>query len=134
MITDFRAVRLQDPISVPVQHILAGFQADFPVLAGERVVGVLTREAVVRTLADSGSGSLVEDAVRREERTTFLSAMSAEPLSNAYGRLRESEQNTMVVLEHNELVGLLTSENVAELLMLKTALEHSASGSTATNG
>src|SRR6185437_9648888 len=43
MITDFRSLRPEDPLSRAVGFVLAGFQQDFPIVEEDRVVGVLTR-------------------------------------------------------------------------------------------
>ena len=41
MITDFRILRPDDPLARAVEHVRAGFQQDFPVVEGDRLVGVL---------------------------------------------------------------------------------------------
>jgi Zn-dependent protease len=54
MISDFRAVGPHDSLDTVAQHVLAGFQQDFPVVEHDRVVGVITRSDLLKALADAG--------------------------------------------------------------------------------
>jgi CBS-domain-containing membrane protein len=54
MITDLRTLAPQDPLTNSVEHILAGFQEDFPVLENGHLVGVLTRTDLMKALAQRG--------------------------------------------------------------------------------
>src|SRR5439155_13075561 len=54
MITDFHALSPQDTLSRAVEQLLAGWQNDFPVVEDGRVVGLLTRAALVNGLAKRG--------------------------------------------------------------------------------
>lgn len=60
MITDYEALSPQDHLDKAIERILAGFQQDFPVVANNRVVGVLTRKNLVEQLAKHGSDFPVE--------------------------------------------------------------------------
>ena len=66
MLTDYRALGPDDTLSTAIDHILAGWQQDFPVVFGDHVLGVLTREDLLRALAQGGSVALVRDAMQRE--------------------------------------------------------------------
>ena len=44
MLTNFRTVLPDDPLSKAVEHVLDGWQQDFPVVFGDHVLGMLTRE------------------------------------------------------------------------------------------
>ncbi|MEE9382435.1 MAG: site-2 protease family protein [Nannocystaceae bacterium] len=121
MITEFHVVAPQDPLAVPIEHILSGFQADFPVVDRGEVVGMLTRDGLLRLLAEGGDRVLVHSAMRSE----VCFAAPRESLPHAFSRLQQSGSGTMVVLEAGRLVGLVTPENVAELVMLRGAIETS---------
>lgn len=118
MLTDFRTIQPDDPLSIAVDHILAGWQQDFPVVFGERVLGILTREDLLRALAQQGAEVLVRDAMRRDFQTVGPHSTLAEALA----LLQESQCRTIPVIHEGRLVGLLTPDNVAELLAVESAL------------
>lgn len=117
MITDLRTVRQDDPLSVAVDHLLAGFQHDFPVVEDGRVVGVLQRADLVRALSQHGPSA----PVRLAARDDFLVAHPGEPLEEAFTRLQGSRCHTMPVLRDGELLGVLTLDNVGEFFMIQGA-------------
>jgi len=54
MITDFRSLAPGNSLQEAIEHVLSGFQHDFPVLEQGRLVGVLTREDLLKSLAQKG--------------------------------------------------------------------------------
>src|SRR5262249_6864666 len=50
MITDFHTLSPDDPLERAVEHILAGFQQDFPVVQAGRIVGMLTQSHLLTAL------------------------------------------------------------------------------------
>jgi CBS domain-containing protein len=117
MITDFRRLLPTDPLSRAVDLTLAGFQQDFPVMDGERLLGVLTHGDVLKGLAERGKSSAVQEAMRRDFDTTSPS----EPLDAALTRMRQGERRLLMVVDHEKVVGLLTVGNIGELLALEAA-------------
>jgi Zn-dependent protease/predicted transcriptional regulator len=118
MVTDLRTLAPDAPLEDAMRHVLEGFQQDFPVVEDGRVVGVLTRGDLMKSLSARGAREPVASAMRRE----FPTAEPSEPLSSAFERLRQDGIRTIPVLEGTRLVGVLTSENVGELVMFRTAL------------
>lgn len=117
MITDFKAVSPADPLSRAVELTLAGFQQDFPVMDGPHLLGVLTHADVLRGVAEPGASLTVRQAMRGELETVSPS----EPLDGALTRMRENAGRVLVVVEDDEVVGLLTAANIGELLALQAA-------------
>ena len=117
MITDFRAVSPVDPLSRAVDLILAGFQQDFPVMDGTRLVGVLTHGDVLRGLTEHGTNLPVRRAMRRD----FETASPSDALDGALGRMRQDDCRVLMVVENEKVVGLLTVANIGELLALDAA-------------
>ena len=54
MLTNFRTIQPDDPLAKAVEHVLDGWQQDFPVVFGDNVLGMLTREDLMRALAQGG--------------------------------------------------------------------------------
>ncbi len=117
MITDFRTLGPDEPLSTAVALMLAGFQHEFPVMENGRLVGVLTRDDIVRGLSHHGDNLPVRQAMRRE----FQVADPAETLESAIGRMEGPGGGSIVVLENGAVLGMLTPENIGELLMLDSA-------------
>ncbi|HEX7122586.1 MAG TPA: site-2 protease family protein [Gemmatimonadaceae bacterium] len=117
MIRDLRVVHPHDTLSRAVDHLLAGFQQDFPVVDGQGVVGVLTRTDLVKALAQHGSDAPVHVAMRSD----FQVAHPAEPLEEAFSRLQGSTVRTMPVVLNGTLLGVLTLDNVGEFFMVHGA-------------
>lgn len=118
MITNYDTLAPSDPLERAIDRIMAGFQQDFPVVEGDRVVGVLTRAALLKALAQQGRGGLVQDVMQRE----FPSASPGEMLEGVLTRMRECDCQSMPVTDRGRLVGLMCSDNVGEFLMIQAAL------------
>lgn len=119
MQTRFRVLAAGDPVSVAVTELLAGAQQDFPVLAGGQVVGMLRRKDLVKALSESGPDNTVDHAMCRNCHTT----QADEPLEHALEKLRQDGCAAAAVMEDGRLIGLLTIENVSELVMVNAAME-----------
>lgn len=118
MLREFRALRPDDTIGDASEYMLSGFQADFPVLERNELVGVLTREDVIRGLIARGAHAPIADAMHRR----FAAADAHELLDTALPRLREAHCDTLPVLEGGKLVGMLRLENVGELVAVRSAM------------
>jgi Zn-dependent protease/CBS domain-containing protein len=122
MIRDLRTVQPGDPLSKVVEYLLAGFQQDFPVVQDSQLVGVLTRNDLLRALAQQGAHTPVRSAMQSE----FVVAHPGEPLDEAFARLQGCRCRTMPVVSDGRLLGVLTLDNVGEFFMVHgaTAAEH----------
>ena len=116
MMTKFETVVPGDSLDHVSRLILSGSQQDFPVLDGKRVAGVVTRDGLLKALAQKDDPA-VSEIMRRDVAIADASDM----LENALQRLQESGCNTLLVLQNQNLVGLLTAENLGEFLMIKNA-------------
>ncbi len=102
-----------------MQLLLAGHQQDFPVVdAAGTVVGILARADLVEALARSGPGTPVEAVMRRE----FARAELGDSLETVFERSSQAGVAMTPVYSGGRLVGLLTPENVGELVMIRRAL------------
>ncbi len=119
MIRDVRTLAPTDALARAVNEVLSGFQQDFPVVDDGRVVGVLTRGDMLKALAQRGPEVPVGEVMQR----TFEVAEPSEELEEAFARLQACRCRTFPVVRGQELVGVLTTENVGEFLMIQSALE-----------
>jgi predicted transcriptional regulator len=119
MISEFVAVRPDSTLKEVATHVLRGFQQDFPVIDGDRVVGVLPQPGLLGGLTEAGPDAVVG----RFMRTDFETAAPDEMLDRALSRLTEGGCPVLPVLDGGRLVGLLTAENVGELVMIREAIK-----------
>jgi Zn-dependent protease/predicted transcriptional regulator len=118
MITDFRALQPDDPLARAVEHLLAGYRQDFPVVEDGRLVGVLTRDDLTAALSKHGLEASVRDSMQRE----FVTTDPREMLQTALARLQNCGCRTLPVVQDGRLLGLVTADSLAEVLMIQEAL------------
>jgi len=120
MITDFKALPLNATLGDAIELLLRGSQHEFPVVEDDgRVRGILTREDLVAALSTSGQDARVIDHMRRDVPSIPFSA----PFAEACRLMEQSNSPVLPVVDReNRLVGLLTPENVGEMMMIQSAL------------
>ncbi len=118
MITHFEVLPVTAPLSQAVELLIRTSQTDFPVVdGGERLRGILTRSDLIRALQASGPDSPVLEAMGRDVPEVPHRA----PLDQAMLAMQAAAGPVAVVDGAGRLVGLLTQENLGELLMVEAA-------------
>jgi Zn-dependent protease/CBS domain-containing protein len=114
MITDFRTLEHGDTIRDAGNLLLATSQHDFPVMHGATVLGLLSRAALVRAMLTEGADAYVAGAMDRNfvRVAPDLSLTEALPLVSAAGACA-------LVMDRDRLLGMLTSENLSEFILLR---------------
>jgi CBS domain-containing protein len=116
MVTSFAAVAPEEPVATVVDHMLAGFQEDIPVVDGRgALVGLVGRAEVLRAAMDGSSSAPVASVMLGGVPTVGES----DSLDFALERLQESGRRSVPVVRDGELVGMLPIENVAYLLQVQ---------------
>jgi Zn-dependent protease/predicted transcriptional regulator len=118
MITEFQTLSPHDPLSEAIGHVLAGFQQDFPVVENGELVGLLTRNELAASLGRFGADTAVGEVMHREFTITDPSEM----LQSAFARLQQGHSRSLPVVKDGKLVGVLTADNLAEVLLIQDAL------------
>jgi len=120
MITNFRSLEIHSTLRDAVDALLAGSQHDFPVLDGGRqLVGILTRSGLIAALASHGPHHPVSEVMLRDAPSVPLQTT----LRDAFQLLQQSPSEVLPVLGlGDEVHGLLSSENISELLMVRSAV------------
>lgn len=114
MVTDFRTLMHGNSIREAAQLLLATTQQDFPVMNGSQVIGLLGRAALMRAMATGGPDSYVASAMDRD----FVRLSPDDDLVEALPKMGMGG-SCALVMDGDELVGLLTSENLSEFLLLR---------------
>lgn len=106
-----------DPLSHVVDLTLSTHQADFMVIEGGRLVGVLSRDAVLEGLRRYGAEVPVGRVMCAEYPTVELH----DTLLLAQRKMAAARCQALPVLEGGQPVGLLTLEDINEIYALMTA-------------
>jgi len=112
MVTDFRTLEHGETIRDAANLLLATSQHDFPVMHGGSVVGLLTRNALIRAMLAQGPEAYVAGVMDRE----FVRIAPDMDLSEAFSKMAGT---CSLVMDGDNLLGLLTSENLSEFLLLR---------------
>ncbi|MFN3595771.1 MAG: site-2 protease family protein [Rubricoccaceae bacterium] len=120
MLTQFSTLGPASRLSDAVALLLDGSEQEFPVLGVDgQVAGVLTRKALVQALAERDASARVYDVMERACPPVDAGCH----LDEAMERMQEHGCSVLPVTQHGRLVGILTLENVGELMMLASAIE-----------
>jgi Zn-dependent protease/predicted transcriptional regulator len=114
MVTNFETLQHGNTIREAANRLLATSQQDFPVVLGQQVIGLLGRNALLRGMAVDGPDAYVAGVMERN----FPRVRPDDQLEEVLPVM--SETSCALVLDQNdELVGMLTRENLSEYLMLR---------------
>jgi CBS domain-containing protein len=106
-----------------VEALLRTSQHEFPVVDSEdRILGVLTRDRLIAALKQKGSTAAVADVMQRDLPTV----RADEPFDKAFQLMQESAFPALRWWIVSAFRGLITPENVGELMMVSTLLPWSA--------
>ncbi len=119
MVTRFATLSVDDTLDDAVDELLAGTDHDFPVVEDGKLVGLLRRKQLIEALSAHDRQTPVRAVADNEVFTTETGA----PLDEVFQRMNELSVTTVPVEEDGRLVGLLTLENVGELIMVSSALQ-----------
>ncbi|QFR33571.1 site-2 protease family protein [Ancylobacter sp. TS-1] len=119
MITRFETLGPQASVGDAAEALIRTTQKEFPIVDGaDHLRGVLTRDAMIHALQAKGPASSVIEAMQGEVPTVGART----PLDRALKLITESGAPVVGVLDASgKLIGLLSPENVGEMMMLRAA-------------
>jgi Zn-dependent protease/CBS domain-containing protein len=120
MVREFRTLSEDAALQEAVDALLATSQHDFPVVNETgNVTGVLTRHDLIAALRKNDPTLTVGDVMRRDVPTVTTGTR----FEDAFRIMQECNCPAVPVLDSmKRLVGLLTPENVTELMMVQSAM------------
>jgi CBS domain-containing protein len=120
MSTDFIALPPEAPLEHAVEVLRRTRQSEFPVVgSGGNIVGILTRENLIRGLHSAGPHAQVASVMHANVPTVKYNAS----FDHAFRVMQECQcPGVGVVGNDGRLIGLLTPETVGEMLMIQSLL------------
>lgn len=122
MLTSFTTLAPDDRLSTAIERIEHGDQHDFPVVADGRLVGLLTRQALIRGVRRGGRQARVADAMVRD----VLIVAPHDMLAAVLGMLDARQLPAAAVMQNSRLVGFLTVGSIADFIHLQSQLDQAA--------
>jgi stage IV sporulation protein FB len=119
MITHFERLSPFSRIDDAVQCLISTTQHEFPVVddAGH-LLGILTRDAIIRALREGGPDVPVTQAMRRDIPVIG----HRHSLDQAFRQLQQGQFPAIGVVDGSgRLAGLITAENIGEMMMVQAA-------------
>jgi Zn-dependent protease len=114
MMTEFHTLEHGKTIRDAANMMLATSQQDFPIVHSDLVVGLLGRTLLLKALAAEGPDAYVAGVMDRE----FLSIAPGDDLAEVLPLMAQAGRCALV-MDGEKLVGLLTTENLSEFLLLR---------------
>ena len=115
MMTEYRTLPHGATFRDAANLLLSTSQQDFPVILGDQVLGLLGRNALLRGLAQQGPESYIAGYMERE----FTSVPPDKDLADVLPMMAHSGA-CVLVMEEGKLLGLLSSENLSQFLLLRS--------------
>jgi Zn-dependent protease/CBS domain-containing protein len=119
MVTKFDTLDMAADINRAVDALLATTQREFPVVSAEgRLEGLLTREDMIRALKETGPQTPVATVMRRDVPRIH----ARKPLQEGLKLMQLNGTPAVAVVDGaGRLVGLMTHENIGEMMMVRAA-------------
>jgi Zn-dependent protease/CBS domain-containing protein len=126
MRTEFGVLVPDDALAHAAEMAVRHAQSDFPVLVGGQVAGLLTRFDLTRGLSAGDVDRTVGDVMHR----AFETVDRSEPLDAVFGRLSQEADKTLLVTDHGRLVGLVSLDEITNILRLRRTVAQSQANVT----
>ncbi len=120
MLTRFQTLSPTQRLNDAADAIIAGYQQDFPIVDYEgKMVGILTRKRLMQAITNDGLTVNIAGVMDQD----FITADVDEMLEVVSIRLQTCGCTTVPVFDQDQLVGLVTMENIGEFLMIRSAIK-----------
>jgi Zn-dependent protease/CBS domain-containing protein len=114
MISRFETINRSEPLSTALAYASQGYQADFPVVEGDTIVGLVTRQDLLTGLHHLGPAHTVGEIMT----TNVCQAAPETTLGNLFRSVAQGTCGIVLVRENDRIIGLVTPESVRDRMML----------------
>jgi Zn-dependent protease/predicted transcriptional regulator len=103
-----------DRVSKAVDYILTSYQPDFAVMQGNKLLGIVSRDDVLRSLASNTEDLYAQQIMQRD----VLKLDANQTLADAREQMTEKGHRVAAVFQGDAYLGLISLEDIAEALMV----------------
>lgn len=117
-----QALFTSEPVDRVVDLIMTTYQTDFPVFdLANNLVGVVTRPRLVRYLRERGRVGRIADVMTPAQKLPRVSPDAS--LADVWDCMMENQTRVVVVEERGRFLGLITLEDISELIQVMGAMK-----------
>lgn len=106
-----------EPIKTAIDLLLDSQSKIFLITENNEAVGTLNRDQIIMALSEKGENVVIHSAMNKN--LIYLDVETL--LENIFELVYKNKNNLMLVMEKNELVGTLDTENLLEFLLIRGA-------------
>jgi Zn-dependent protease len=117
LMREYRKVESGETLGTAVKMLLNGQNKSFVVTQDGLVTGILSRDEIIRGLSEKGEDQLIGNIMNRQ----IIRLDADMPLEEAYLKSREHSTDLMVVVQNDQIIGTIDTENILEFIMVQTA-------------
>ncbi len=114
MLTDVEAITPDVTLGMVLEKICHGLQQDFPIIEGNKVLGILSREKIFSALHNHSKDTRVREIMPQD----FLSTSEDTPLSEVFKKMSSEKISVLPVMQGGILKGLISLEQIGKYHML----------------
>jgi Zn-dependent protease/CBS domain-containing protein len=120
MVRDIKTLPLEAKLNDAVDVLLSTSQHDFPLLdENSKIYGILTRDTLIKALREGTLETPARQVVQQRLTTVHVRT----PLEQVFSRMQEGNVSALPVVDDNgNFLGLITLENIGEMMMVRSAL------------
>ncbi|HYJ91967.1 MAG TPA: CBS domain-containing protein, partial [Pyrinomonadaceae bacterium] len=115
----FTLLSPDDTLSKAVEVLLNSQESEFVIAEANKPIGILTKGEIIKGLSEKGRDAPVSEFMRSE----FLVVRPDLRLADFFQTVLEKGQSVALVMDGEELLGLIDRENVEEKLLVQEALK-----------
>ena len=117
MMSKWSEVESSQPLSAAVSLLLESESKSFLVTENGTYVGTLNRDGIIKALRDKGEQISIAEVCNRD----LSYADGQTPLEELFARFRDNRIPLVLVVDAGNTVGVVDTENIAELMLVKQA-------------
>lgn len=117
MMTRFQTLDKNESIGRAVNLLLAGTSKNFLITTGNTPYGTIGRDQIIKGIRDFGE----EAAVEKITDANLVTVDITTPLNDVFAHLQQSRIPIILVNNGTQLQGIIDTENIAELIMIRGA-------------
>jgi len=117
MMTNYITLEKNEPISKAIELLLDGQAKSFLVTDNGAPFGIIDRNDIIRGVKELDEHQSIEQITQKE----LIFVKSSTPLNDVFMDFRRTRTPLILVMDQDQLVGIIDTDNIAELIMIHNA-------------